>query len=165
MSSKIKGLINIALVLLSWFSLSFLGKSKIKRFLPASFLIFLLEAMNVYVGKKRKWWSYYNKPNSFLTVEFSMTIGPFLTGSMWLLNWFYGNFKQFIFINGLVNAFFAFFLVKLTEKLKVAKLKRLNNFQFFLYLFYKAPLLYGFQYLFDNKRKILYQLRKVFFFS
>ncbi|WP_404330346.1 hypothetical protein [Mesobacillus maritimus] len=153
MSLKNQWLINIAIVLLSWLSLSFFGKRNIKRFLPASVLIVLLEAFTVQVGKKRKWWTFFNKPSSYITGELPFNIGPFLVGSMWILKWTYGNFKQFILLNATVNAFFAFILIKLMEKLKVAKLVRFNNFNFFLYFFYKAPLLYALQYTIESKKK------------
>ncbi|WP_227939524.1 hypothetical protein [Alkalihalobacillus deserti] len=154
MSLKNQWLINIAMVLLSWLSLSFLGRRNIKRFLPASILVVFLEALNVQVGKRQKWWTFYNKPKSYISGELPFNIGPFLVGSMWILKWTYGNFKQFLLLNAIINAFFAFILVRVMEKLKVAKLVRLNNFEFFLYFFYKAPLLYGFQYII-NKKKLL----------
>lgn len=37
----------------------------------------------------------------------------------------------------------------------MGRLVRLNEYQFFLRIFYKAFLLYGFQYLFENKKKII----------
>ena len=43
MSLKNQWLMNIAMVLLSWLSLFFIGKRNIKRFLPASVLIFFVE--------------------------------------------------------------------------------------------------------------------------
>ncbi len=153
MSIKIRRLVNLAMVILALFTLPFLGLNTIKRFAPASLLIVFFEFINVLIGKRRKWWVFYNKPNSYLFNEFPFNIGPFLVGSMWILKWTYGNFKQFILLNATVNAFFAFILVKLLEKLKVAKLVRLNNFLFFLYFLYKAPLLYGIQYIIEGKKK------------
>ena len=54
MSLKNQWLMNIAMVLLSWLSLFFIGKRNIKRFLPASVLVVILEALNVQIGKKTK---------------------------------------------------------------------------------------------------------------
>ena len=51
MSLKNQWLMNIAMVLLSWLSLFFIGKRNIKRFLPASVLICFLEAINVQLEK------------------------------------------------------------------------------------------------------------------
>lgn len=152
MSITIRRLLNLAMVILAWSTLPFLGLHTIKRFAPASLLIVFFEFINVLIGKRRKWWVFYNKPNSYLFNEFPFNIGPFLVGSMWILKWTYGNFKQFILLNATVNAFFAFMLIKLLEKLKVAKLVRINNFPFFLYFFYKAPLLYGIQYIIEGKQ-------------
>ncbi len=153
MSLKNQWLINIVMILLSWLSIPFVGRNSIKRFLPASILIFIFEVLNVQFGKKRKWWVFYNNPKSYASGEFPMDIGPFFVGTLWILKLTYCNFKKFIILNASINAFFAFVLTRLTEKLKVAKLVKLNQFQFFLYLFYKAIFLYGFQYLIDIKRK------------
>lgn len=151
MSLKNQWVMNIAMVILSWLSLSFFGWRNIKRFLPASILVIFLEALSVQIGKKRKWWVFYNKPNSYISGELAFNIGPFLVTAMWLLKWCYGNFKRFLFLNAAVDTFFAVIVIKITEKLKVVKLVRFNHFQFFLHFFYKAFLLYGFQYLFEKK--------------
>lgn len=153
MPIKIQRLINFSMVLLAWLTLPFLGLNNIKRYFPASLLIVFIEFINVLIGKRRKWWVFNNKPNSYLFNEFPFNIGPFFVGSIWILKWTYGNFKQFIALNATVNAFFAFILVKVLERLKVTKLVRFNNFQFFLYFLYKAPLLYGIQYIIENKKK------------
>lgn len=153
MSLKNRWFVNIAMILLSWLSLPFIGRSSIKKFFPASILIVIFEAFNVLIGKKRKWWVFYNNPNSYISGEFPFNVGPFLIGTIWILKWTYGNFKKFILLNTIVDAFFAFVIPKLLEKLKVAKLVRLNNFQFFLYMFYKAFILYGFQYIVEKKIK------------
>lgn len=143
------------MVILAWLTLPFLGLNNTKRFIPASLLIVFFEFINVLIGKRRKWWVFYNKPNSYLFNEFPFNIGPFLVGSMWILKWTYGNFKRFILLNAIVNSSFAFILVTLMEKLKVAKLVRLNHFQLFLYFFYKAPLLYLIQYIIGNKNNFM----------
>ena len=153
MSIKIQRLVNLAMVLLAWITLPFLGIHNIKRFFPASLLIVFFEFINVLIGKRRKWWAFNNKKNSYLLNEFAFNIGPFLVGSLWILKWTYGNFKQFMALNATVNAFFAFIIIRLLEKLKVVKLVGLNNFQFFLFFFYKAPLLYGIQYIIESKKK------------
>ncbi len=153
MSLKNQWLINIAMILLSWLSLSFFGWRNIKRFFPASLLIVFFEAINVQIGKKRKWWVFYNKPKSYISGEFPFNIGPFLVSAMWILKWTYGKFKLFLLLNATLNAFFAFILIKLMEKLKVVRLVRLSQFQFFLYFFFKAFTLYGLQYIIERKRQ------------
>lgn len=152
MSLKKQWIISGAMVLFSWLTLPFLGKNNIKRFFPASFLIVLFEIINVLIGKRRRWWFFYNKPNSYFSGEFPFNIGPFLVGSMWILKFTYGNFKKFILINAIIDAIFTFPLIMFLKKMKVVTLARINHFQFFLYIFYKAFLLYGFQRLFEKYR-------------
>jgi hypothetical protein len=59
MSLKKQWLINVVMILLAWSTIPFLGVSNIKRYLPASILIVILEGLNVQIGKKRKWWVFY----------------------------------------------------------------------------------------------------------
>jgi hypothetical protein len=145
--------INLIMVIVSWTTGLFLGKQNIKRFLPASIFAVVFEAVNVLYVKKRKWWVFYNKPKSYITGEMSFNIGPFVVASMWILKWTYGNLKKFLMLNAVINAFFAFIVIRILERLKVARLKNINNFQFFLYFFFKAFFLYGFQALIDKIRK------------
>lgn len=155
MTIKIQRLFNVAMVLLSWLTLPLLGSRNIKRFLPASILILLIEMLHAGYGKKQRFWVFYNKPKSNLFGELPFQIGPFLVISMWLLKWAYGNFKRFILLNAITHAIFAYPYSNFAKKIRYYKLVRLNNFQFFLYFFFKAFLLYGFQYLFEPKDKTL----------
>lgn len=152
MSLKNQWVINIAMILLSWLSIPLLGWRSIKRYLPASILVFLICCIDVQLGKQRRWWSFYNKPQSYIPNEFPFMIGPNLAMSLWTLKWTYGNFKKFIILNALLQAIFVSPITRLFTKLKMYKLGRLNEFQFFLYFFYKVFFLYGFQYLFDKKK-------------
>jgi hypothetical protein len=154
MSLKNQWFINIIMISLSWLTSPFLGWSNLKRFLPASLLIVLFEAINVQFAKKRKWWVFYNKPHSYISGEFPFNIGPFLVSSLWGLRWSFGDFKKFLLINASINAFFAFIYITILEKIKIARLVKINKFQFFLYFFYKAFFLYGFQYIIESKTKI-----------
>lgn len=148
-------ILSVSIVLIAWSTLPFLGKSNIKRYLPASILISLIEGLNVQIARKRKWWIIPRTPRSFFFREFPYNIGPHLVGSMWILKWTYGNFIRYILLNALVDGFFAFPFAGFLEKTKMFKLVRINHFQFFLYIFYKAFLLYGIQSFFENKAKNL----------
>lgn len=155
MSLKNQWWLNILMVVLSWLSLPILGIRNIKRFFPATLIIVVIEVIHARIGKKRKWWVFYNKPNSFLFGELPFNSGPFIFISLWTLKIAYGNFKKFILINALVDAFFAFPYSMLAKKVRYYTLVRFNNLQFFLYFFSKAFLLYWFQYLFENRNNVL----------
>lgn len=152
MESRKQLLLNVLMVSVSWISLAFLGMQKIRRYMPASILIGVFEAINAIYAKKQKWWIFYNRSNSYLAGEFAFNIGPFFAVSLWILSCCYGNFKKFIFYNGVVHAFFSTFVIKYLDNLKVSRLCRINHFQFFLYFFYKAFLLYGLQYLIEKRK-------------
>jgi hypothetical protein len=153
MSMQNKWLFNIAMVLLSWITIPFLNWRSIKRFFPAFIFVFLINCIDVPIGKKRRWWSFYNKPHSFFYNEFPFLIGPMLAVALWTLKWSYGNFKKFIMLNAFFHLIFTILAKSLFAWIKLFKLVRLNAFQFFLYFFYKAFLLYGFQYIYENKKK------------
>ncbi len=152
MTIQTQKFINVAMVLLSWLTLIKLGKRNIKRFLPASILILLVEMLHARYGKSQRWWVFNNKPKSFLFGEFPFQVGPFFAISMWFLKWTYGNFKWFISLNGITNAIFAYPIAYFARKYRYFRLVRFNSFQFFLYFFYKAFLMYFFQYFIENKR-------------
>jgi hypothetical protein len=153
MSMKKQWLLNIVMILLSLLTIPLLGWRTIKRFLPASILAVLLCSLDAQIGKKRRWWSFYNKPESFIQNEFPFLIGPMLAMSLWTLKWGYGNFKKFILLNIIGEAIFVSLITRLFTKLKLYKLVQFNEFHFFLYFFYKAFFLYGFQILFEKYKK------------
>lgn len=153
MSVKMQKYLNIAMVLLAWSTLPLLGLQNIKRFLPVSILIGIIEAINAFIGKKRRWWVFYNKPNSYFFNEFPFNIGVFLVISIWLMKWSYGKFIKFIFLNALSNAFFAYSFATFARKIKYFTLVRLNHFQFFIYFFSKVFLFYGLQYFFEKRKR------------
>jgi hypothetical protein len=150
---KNQWLLNIVMILLSLLTIPMLGRRTVKRFFPASILAVLICSLDAQIGKQRRWWSFYNKPQSFIQNEFPFLIGPMLAMSLWTLNWAYGNFKKFIMLNAIGEAIFVFPITKLFTKLKLYRLVQFNEFQFFLYFFYKAFILYGVQYLFEKYKK------------
>ncbi|WP_378998920.1 hypothetical protein [Metabacillus niabensis] len=157
-SIKKQWLLNIFMVLLSWITFPFLGVKNIKRFLPASLIVGVLEIIHASIGKKRKWWVFYNKPNSYLFDELPFNLGPFLFVTFWTLKISFGNFKLFILLNGIAHAFFAYPYSYIAKRIKYYSLVRFSNFQFFIYFFSKSFLLYGLQYFLETKTKIVKRL-------
>ncbi len=76
-----------------------------------------------------------------------------LAMSLWTLKWAYGNLKKFIMLNAIGEAIFVSPISRVFTKLKLYRLVQFNEFQFFLYFFYKVFFLYGFQYLFEKCKK------------
>jgi len=122
----------------------------IKRYSLASGFIAIFEIINHLYGHKRKWWKFYDKPQSFIRDEHPFDIGPYMPMSMWFLKFSYGNFKKFVLINAIANGVFAFGVIPILKVFKIVRLNRLNYFQFFIYIHYKAYILYGVQYIFEK---------------
>lgn len=142
---------NLAIILIPWLSLIFLGKRDFKRYSVAGIAIVIFEIINHMIGHKKKWWAFYDKPKSFLKDELPFSIGPYMPISMWILKLTYGNFKKFMLMNAVSDGIFAFVLMNFLKKMKIIRLKKLNNLQFFFYLYYKTFILYGVQYWMENR--------------
>jgi hypothetical protein len=152
MASRRHVFFNLAIIVIPWVSVIFIGKRHIKRFSLASLFITIFEILNHIYGHNRKWWKFYDKPKSFIRDELPFDIGPYLPLSMWILKFTYGNFKKFVLLNAVANGLFSFLFLPFIKKIKIVRLNRLNYFQFFLYIHYKAYILYGVQFLFEKVR-------------
>ncbi|OLS35891.1 hypothetical protein [Bacillus sp. MRMR6] len=152
MISKRHKILNVLLILVSWLSMLFIGKRDFKRYSLSGVFIVIFEILNHVYGHKKKWWKFYDKPNVFIRDELPFDIGPYMPLSMWILKFSYGNFKKFVLLNVLANSLFAFSVMPFLKKVKIVRLKRLTYFQFFLYIHYKAYILYGVQYLYEKAK-------------
>lgn len=147
MATRRHTLFNLLIILIPWLTLLFIGKRSMKRYSVSGVFIIIFEIMNHMYGHKRGWWKFYDKRKSFFRDELPFSVGPYMPLSMWLLKSSYGNFKKFVFLNLIADGFFAFWFIDILKKAKIIRLNNLTHFQFFLYLHYKAYLLYGLQYL------------------
>lgn len=154
MLSKRHSVFNLSLILIPWLSLLFIGKRSIKRYSVSGVFIVIFEIINHLYGHKKKWWRFYDKPKSFIKGELPFSVGPYMPLSMWLLKFSYGKFKKFVLLNVIADGLFAFVFMDVLKKLKIIRLHKLNRFQFFIYIHYKAYLLYGVQYLFEKVKRI-----------
>jgi hypothetical protein len=144
---------NLSIIMIPWLSLLFIGKRSMKRYSFAGVFIVVFEIINHLYGHKRKWWKFYDKPRLFIKDELPFSVGPYMPFSMWLLKFSYGNFKKFVLLNVIADGLFAFLFIDVLKKFKIIALNGLNHFQFFIYLHYKAYILYGVQYLFEKIKR------------
>lgn len=156
MLSKRHRLFNLSIILFPWLSLIFIGKHSFKRYSFAGVFIVIFEIINHLYGHKRKWWKFYDKPKSFIKDELPFSVGPYMPLSMWFLKLSFGNFKKFVLLNVIADGMFAFIFMDVLKKFKIIRLNRLSRFQFFIYIHYKAYLLYGVQYLYEKIKRRIY---------
>ena len=153
MVSRKHRLFNLSIIMIPWLSLLFIGKQSVKRYSVSGVFIVIFEIINHLYGHKRKWWKFYDKPKSFIRDELPFSVGPYMPLSMWLLKFSYGNFKKYLLLNVMADGLFAFLFMDVLKKLKIIRLNRLNRSQFFIYIHYKAYLLYGVQYLIEKRKR------------
>lgn len=149
---------NLIIIIIPWVSLLLVGKRNFKRYAIASILIVVVDIIDHVIGKNRKWWCFYSPSKSFFTNELPIIIGLYMPVSIWVLTLYFGDFKKYVKLNAVGDAIFAFGLMKLFKKLKIARLDKLNSIQFFLFIHAKAYLLYFVQYIVEN---ISYWIYKV----
>nr|WP_243449955.1 hypothetical protein [Neobacillus terrae] len=133
----------------------FLGKRNMKRFSLSGVFIVIFEIINHLYGHRRNWWKFYDKRKSFIKDELPFSVGSYMPISLWILKISYGNFKKFVILNVISDGLFAFLFIDVLKRFKIISLKRINHIQFFIYLHYKAYLLYGVQYLIEKTRRFV----------
>ncbi|THE11869.1 hypothetical protein E1I69_13360 [Bacillus timonensis] len=153
MASRRHRIFNFLVIMIPWLTLLFIGKQNFKRYSVSGVFIVLFEILNHLYGHKKKWWKFFDKPKSFIKDELPFSVGPYMPLSMWLLKFSYGNFKKFVLLNVIADGIFAFLGMDILKKLKIISLNRLSRFQFFIYIHYKAYLLYGVQYLYEKIKR------------
>jgi hypothetical protein len=144
---------NLSIILIPWLTVLFIGKQNMKRYSISSLFIVIFEILNHVYGHKKKWWKFYDKRKSFIRDELPFDIGPYMPMSLWILKYSYGNLKKYALINALANAAFAFIGMPILKKWRIIRLNRLNYVQFFIYIHYKAYILYGVQYFLDKIKR------------
>jgi hypothetical protein len=153
MATRRHKVFNLSMILIPWLSLLFIGKRSLRRFSVAGIFIVLFEIINHLYGHKRNWWKFYDKRKSFLRDELPFSVGPYMPLSMWILKYSYGNFKKYVLLNVISDGLFAFLFIDILKKFKIISLGRLTHLQFFVYLHYKAYILYGVQSLYEKIKR------------
>ncbi len=143
---KYSKLLLLLMMILPWFSLQLMGKSSVKRFLPAGLFISCVVRIINFIAKKQKWWWWYEKLHPKVSGVTPFILGPFLIGSMWILKLTYGKFFRYMTLNLIIDSLFTFFGVKWLQKFGIASLVRLNKIQLLLIMTIEALVLYLFQY-------------------
>lgn len=143
----------VIMMILPWFTLPLLGRSAIKRFLPATIFISVVTKLMNLIAKKRRWWWFYTSIHPKIKGDIPFIAGPYFLSALWSLKMTYGKFSLFMITNAIVHFLFAFPGMKLIKRLGIASLVRINPFQFVLILLFRAVLLYSFQFAYETLKK------------
>ena len=121
----------LALLLLPWLSLFKIDKMTFKRYLPVLTFSSLVIALLSELSKSYKWWKVRKPIFPKLSSNISFIFGPFFIANLWVFKLTYGNFKNYLLVNGLFDYLFAYPLTTLAEKLKIYKMVNMTRFQLF----------------------------------
>ncbi|MFY4776169.1 hypothetical protein [Metabacillus sp. RGM 3146] len=139
----------LLLLILPWLSVPLLGRTALKRYLPAGiFICTFIKAIDLF-GEKKKWWKFYKGSTPLESMNY-FNFGPYFVTSLWMLKHTYGKFPLYMISNVLLQICFIYFGgIKFVERYRIFSLKKLKKFQYLVIDFIRALLLYGFQYLID----------------
>ncbi|WP_182007177.1 hypothetical protein [Priestia aryabhattai] len=121
----------VALLLLPWLSLFKIDKMTFKRYLPVLTFSSLVIALLSELSNRYTWWKVRKPLFPNLSSNISFIFGPFFIANLWVFKLTYGNFKNYLLVNGLFDYLFAYPLTTLAEKLKVYRMVNMTRFQLF----------------------------------
>ncbi|WP_309118899.1 hypothetical protein [Paenibacillus sp.] len=139
-----KFLLWIALVV-PWFSLFFLKKNVIKRYMPVAVFTVLIVTVVFEIAHALKWWKMLEwiVPWGYIT-NVSFVYGTFAVGTIWIFFFTYRNFWMYLATNAAVDALQAFVFDNLFEG-RVYRLVRLNDVHVFLLMMGISLIIYVYQ--------------------
>ncbi|MGD6965952.1 hypothetical protein ACQCVP_05955 [Rossellomorea vietnamensis] len=150
---KLSRLLILLLLVFSWIMLPFAGWRSIKRFSPAAMFMGVFLLIEDLIAEKLKWWVIYPTLFRRLRGMTPFAIGPFFTGSIFILKFTYGKFPLFFLLNLAVDCFFCYPFYSWFKKLGVWKLVRMNQMQLLTLFLTKSVLMYGFHHFFISRKE------------
>jgi len=127
--------INLAMLIIPWLTVPFIGKQKFFRFLPAACFISIFLAVFSSTANSKGWWKTKRPLIPGILVDFPYILGPYFVGTIWIFKLTYGNFKKYVLANllvGIINTVpFIFYTEKVVE---LFNFKKMNKFGWYFKL-------------------------------
>ncbi|MFY4777350.1 hypothetical protein [Metabacillus sp. RGM 3146] len=147
----------LAILILPWLTVPFLGRKALKKYLPAAiFMATFTKAIDLY-GEKKKWWRFYKGIGPLNSMNF-FNFGPYIVTSLWVLKFTCGKYPLYLIFNTILHILFTFKGLKYLKRFKIFSLVKLTKIQYLFINFIRGLLLYCFQYINDYcySKKTLY---------
>jgi len=115
---------------ISWLTIFFIPKQKVKKYSPAAILAALLVTIVYELSYYFGWWKIKRSIFPWMKVtDLSFVLGPFLIGTIWVFHLTYRfGFIVYTFVNILLDAFFSFVFLPFLEKVNIVKLQNISRF-------------------------------------
>ena len=150
--SRYEKFVFIIMIVVPWLTAPLLGKKTFKRFSPGALFICIFVFIESLYAHKKLWWLFHQRLFPKVIGELPLIMGPFFIGTLWILKFTFGNFKQYLITNFCIHTFFVYIHVPILKKLGYASLIRLSKFNFLLIFLFKAVLLYLLQIVIESKK-------------
>ena len=135
----------LAMLIVPWLTVPFMGKRNFLRFLPvASFTNLFLSVFSL-IANKKKWWITKN-PVSPGPIDFTYILGPYFVATLWIFKLTFGNFPKYLIINMVLNIFNAFLLPPIGRKFGIIKFKMMKHTVWYFICIFLSIIIYGYQY-------------------
>jgi hypothetical protein len=138
-------LIRTGLFLIPWLSAFFIPKNEFKKYTPVASFASLLVVIESMLSVPFKWWTVKGGPLKKIINDLSFILGPFFIGTIWIFRFTFGKFWLYSIANILMDAFLAFPVNFVFQKLKVYKLVNFKSKHIFFTSICFAFVIYGFQ--------------------
>jgi hypothetical protein len=139
----------VGMLIFSWLTLPLLGRNALKKYLPSAIFICILTKTLDIFGKRKKWWRFYKGISPLDSMDF-FNFGPYFVTSLWILKLTYGKFPLYLITNTILHILFIFKGLKYMKRFRILSLDKLTKFQYLAIDFFRALLLYAFQYIKDT---------------
>ncbi|MFP7485483.1 hypothetical protein SFC65_15045 [Priestia filamentosa] len=140
---------SLAMIIIPWLTVPFMGKKSFLRFLPVASFINLFLSLLSLKANKRKWWMNKN-PLSPGSVDFSYILGPYYVATLWIFKLTYGNFPKYLLTNMILDFINAFPFASIWEKVGIFKFQKMKHLTWYFVCVCLAILIYGYQYLVEQ---------------
>jgi hypothetical protein len=138
-------LIRIGLLIISWSSVFLIPKKAFKLYTPvaifASFIVIIESILSI----PFKWWTVKGGLVNKIFNDLSLILGPFFIGTIWIFHFTFGKFGLYTLINVLIDAFLAYPMNWILQKIKLYKLVNFKPRHIFLTAISYSLVIYAYQ--------------------
>ncbi|WP_322552668.1 hypothetical protein AAB109_27995 (plasmid) [Priestia megaterium] len=140
---------SLAMLIIPWLTVPFMGKNSFFRFLPVASFTNLVISVFALVGNRKRWFITKN-PLSPGNVDFSYILGPFFVATLWIFKLTYGNFSKYLITNSVMDLINCFPYFGIWEKMGLFKFKKMKHITWYFICVGFAIIIYGFQYIIEK---------------
>ncbi|MFY0758947.1 hypothetical protein AB1K32_08740 [Metabacillus dongyingensis] len=140
---------SLAMIIIPWLTVLFMGKKSFFRFLPVASFINLFISVLSLISNKKNWWRNKN-PLSPGYIDFSYILGPYYVATLWIFKLTYGNFPKYLITNIVLDSINAFPFASICEKFGVFKFKKMKHTTWYFICVFLSIFIYGFQYIVEQ---------------